>query len=153
MVKNLKLLVKQDASSINGDIKSGYKASSIIGLSKTYKHPLPFYGEIYSSKVKDYKSDNTYTIKGLDIVTSYLKEYESVFVFDRGYDDNKFINYFENKHQYFVIRLKNQRKVIEKNKKIIKKEELDFEDFRVRSLNSINHIAFCLDIVVTFLTS
>lgn len=231
----------KDASSINGEIKNGYKVSSIIGLSKTYKHPLPFYGEIYSSKVKGYKSDNTYTIKGLDIVTSYLKEYEAIFVFDRGYDDNKFIDYFKNKHQYFVIRLKNQRKVIDNKKKIkineyaksikgryrisitykskkqtakigykkiklnglkeeytiivsylnnneepmilltnkevndrdsalsilynyssrwkieeffrFKKEELDFEDFRVRSLNSINHIAFCLDLDTTFLTS
>ena len=35
----------------------------------------------------------------------------------------------------------------------LQKRRINFEDFRVRSLNSINHIAFCLDIVVTFLTS
>ena len=33
-----------------------------------------------------------------------------------------------------------------------KKVEFEFEDFRVRSINRINHMTFCLDLAITILT-
>lgn len=33
-----------------------------------------------------------------------------------------------------------------------KKVEFEFEDFRVRSLNSINHLTLCLDLAIIYLT-
>lgn len=171
---------------------------------------------------------------------SLLDDYESVFIFDRGYDDNKLIKYFKENKQYFVVRLTKKRKILLKNKKVklidealkkkgkiaipvtykgnkleakashvkvnligfkesyyivfnylgdakepimlltnkqisskedviaivryycsrwkieeyfrFKKVGFEFEDFRVRSLNSINHLTLCLDLAIIYLT-
>ena len=39
------------------------------------------------------------------------RELKAIFILDRGYDHNKRFNYYLNKRQYFIIRLKENRKV------------------------------------------
>ncbi len=230
----------RDASAINTTFEKGYRVTTIIGLTDKSKHPLPLYDVFHSESQKGFNSVNEYTMKGLNSVINLLKPYEGIFAFDRGYDDNKLIKFFNENKQYFLIRLTKRRKIIIKGQKnslidigckkkgkivipvtykgsrlqakashlkikligfketyyIIfsyldkaskplmlltnkpigskndvinavmnycsrwkieeyfrfKKVEFNFENFRVRTLNKINHLAFCLDIAISFMT-
>ena len=230
----------KDGSAIRVTYEKGYRVTSIVGLSTNVKHPLPFYDVFHSETQVNFNSINKYTSKGLSSIIFHLKDYESCFVFDRGYDDNKLFNYFLENKQYFIVRLTKKRKIIIKNRKItlmslalhkkgkivipvtykgnkleakayhtkvnligfkdsyyvvfnylgdskeplmlltnrniqskedvisvvmsycsrwkieeyfrFKKVEFEFEDFRVRSINRINHLTFCLDLAITILT-
>lgn len=53
------------------------------------------------------------TYKALDKIILELNKrtIKGTFVHDRGYDSNEIFNYFFKKNQYFVIRLKENRKV------------------------------------------
>ena len=230
----------KDGSALELTFEKGYRVTSIVGLSYEAKHPLPFYDVFHSETQKNFNSINEYTLNGLNSIVSLLDDYESVFIFDRGYDDNKLIKYFKENKQYFVVRLTKKRKILLKNKKVklidealkkkgkiaipvtykgnkleakashvkvnligfkesyyivfnylgdakepimlltnkqisskedviaivryycsrwkieeyfrFKKVEFEFEDFRVRSLNSINHLTLCLDLAIIYLT-
>lgn len=88
----------KDGSAIELTFEKGYRVASIVGLSYKAKHPLPFYDVFHSETQKSFNSINEYILNGLNSVVSLLYDYESVFIFDRGYDDNKLIKYFkENK--------------------------------------------------------
>lgn len=50
---------------------------------------MPIYDIFHSETQPGFKSINTYTFNGLEFVCSKLKDYEAIFVFDRGYDDYK----------------------------------------------------------------
>lgn len=231
----------KDGSAIKQTFEKGYRVTSIIGLSKETKHPLPFYDKFHSETQKGFTSINQYTLNGILSIINLLDEYSSIFTFDRGYDDNKLIRFFNQNKQYFVIRLTKKRKIVIKNKRIkimnealkkkgkiiipitykgdmvqikashmkvkligfkspyyivfaylnhaneplmlltnkpiksknevieivysycsrwkieeyfrFKKVEFDFENFRVRNLKSINHLTFCLDLAISFLTN
>lgn len=107
----------KDGSSINGGIEKGYRVSCITALTGISKHPMPVYDVFHSENQPGFKSINIYTFNGLEFVCSRLKEYETVFVFDRGYDDYKIINFVRQHQQYFVIRMTKNRKIKIKNRK------------------------------------
>lgn len=230
----------KDGSAIETTFEQGYRVTSIVGLSKVAKHPLPFYDTFHSETQKGFNSINKYTLNGLNSISRISNDYTCLFIFDRGYDDNKLIKYFNEANQYFIVRLTKKRKILVKNKKIklmnealkkkgkivipitykgnkleakashikvkllgfketyyivfnylgdakepimlltnkqinskedvitivkyycsrwkieeyfrFKKVEFGFEGFRVRSLNSINHLTLCLDLAIIFLT-
>lgn len=108
----------RDGSSIDKSIEKGYITTSIIGITKTYKHPICLYNKVHSSYQKKYQSVNKVTFEGLELIMMNLKNYSSIFTFDRGYDSNDLIKYFITKKQYFVIRLTKRRTIIVKNKHI-----------------------------------
>ncbi len=231
----------KDASAIKSTLEKGYRVTTIVGLSKEARHPLPLYDIFHSEVQNNFQSINEYTLSGLNSIIDHLHEFEGIFVFDRGYVDNKLIKYFEKTNQYFVVRLTKKRKIIVKNAKIklieaakkkkgkiiipvtykgnklqaktshikvnligfknpffvafcyledakepimlltnkpinskedviaivmnycsrwkieeyfrFKKVEFKFENFRVRNIMRINHLAFCLDLSITYLTS
>lgn len=98
--------------------EKGYRVTSIIGLTEKTKHPLPFINEFHSETQPGYNSINEVTHNNLKGIINYLEDYTSVFVFDRGYDDNKMFKFFKQNRQYFVIRLTKKRSAIIKRKKI-----------------------------------
>ena len=103
----------KDGSSKDKKIEKGYRVSELVGLTKEMKQPISLFSKVHSSVQKDYSSTNSITFEGIDKVTKLLNEREQVgtFILDRGYDSNSIINYFFEKKQYFVIRLKENRKV------------------------------------------
>ena len=107
----------KDASSIDGSIENGYRVSCITALTNISKHPMPIYDVFHSETQPGFKSINIHTFNGLEFVCSHLKDYEGVFVFDRGYDDYKIIDFIRNHHQYFVIRMTKNRKIVVKRKR------------------------------------
>ena len=104
-----------DGSSKDGQIENGYPVTEIVAITKNNSHPISVYSNIYSTTHKDFRSVNIETDKALDIVHSSFGNIGTV-VMDRGYDDSKRMNYFLNKEWNFIIRGKNNRKVIYKGK-------------------------------------
>ena len=103
----------RDGSSKNKTYEKGYHHTEIVGLTKEMKQPISVFSKIHSTASKDYISTNAVTFEGLNKVTGMLEErkIKGIFVHDRGYDDNKIFQYYYKKHQYCVVRLKENRKV------------------------------------------
>ena len=136
-----------DASDPDKKIVNGYHVCEAVILGKNEKQPISVYSEIYSCKSKNFISKNKYTIDSIDTVIKLLNR-KSNMVFDRGYDDNKIINYVDESGNYFVIRMNDKRNFLFKGKKknayqeALKRKgkvrmELWFEDSKVEI--SVSH--------------
>ena len=104
-----------DASSSNKEIVNCYHVCEALILGKNEKQPFSVYSEIYSCKSKDFVSMNNYTIESIDTVIKVLNK-KCNMVFDRGYDDNKIIDYVDKTKNYFVIRMNDKRNFLFKKK-------------------------------------
>lgn len=105
-----------DASSINKEIVKGYHVCESVILTEKEKQPISTYSKIYSCKSKGFKSMNNYTIDSINSVINVLNK-KFTGVFDRGYDDNKIIDYMDKSNNYFVIRMNDKRNFLFKGKK------------------------------------
>lgn len=105
-----------DASDPDKSIVNGYHVCEAVILGKEEKQPISVYSEIYSCKSKDFISKNKYTIESIDTVINVLNR-KCNMVFDRGYDDNKIINYVDKSGNNFVIRMNDKRNFLFKGKK------------------------------------
>lgn len=105
--------IVRDGSSKNKTYEKGYHYTEIVGLTQNMKQPISIFSKIHSSTQRDFISANNVTYEGLDKVISLLNErkQKGIFVNDRGYDSNDIFNYYFSKQQYFVVRLKENRKV------------------------------------------
>ncbi len=102
-----------------GNLADGYDTFEIAALTDKHEMPISVYSHIYSSKEKDFKSQNTETIKGLNFIKKHFDN-KGIYALDRWYDNNLFFKYFtENNNECdFVIRMKKTRNVIYKDKKM-----------------------------------
>lgn len=105
-----------DASSIKKEIVPGYHVCEAVVLTKNEKQPISLYSKIYSCKSSGFVSMNKYTKDSIDTVRNVLKR-KCNMVFDRGYDDNKIIDYVDKNGDYFVIRINDDRTFYFKNKR------------------------------------
>lgn len=103
----------RDGSSRNKNYEKGYHITEIVGLTKNMKQPISIFSKIHSSTSKDYISANSITFEAINHVCCLLDErkQKGIFVSDRGYDNNAIFNYYLKKQQYFIIRLKENRKI------------------------------------------
>lgn len=104
-----------DGSSKDKKIVNGYHVCEATILSKKEKQPISIYSHIYSCKSKNFESKNKYTMESIEKAKELVGK-DFIGIFDRGYDDNKIINYMSN-HK-FVIRLDDERTLLFKDKKI-----------------------------------
>ena len=105
-----------DASSINKEVVNGYHICEAVVLGKEQKQPISLYSEIYSCKSNSFISKNRYTFESIDTVRKVLNK-KCNMIFDRGYDDNKIIDYIDTNGDYFVIRMEDKRSFLFKSKK------------------------------------
>lgn len=105
-----------DASSCNKEIVNGYHVCEAVILGKNEKQPFSVYSEVYSCKSKGFISMNKYTTDSINTVIKVLNR-KCNMIFDRGYDDNKLIDYVDKSNNYFVIRMNDKRNFLFKGKK------------------------------------
>ena len=103
-----------DASSQDKKITKGYHVCEAVALTDNEAQPISLYSQIYSCKSKEFKSMNDYTLKSIDAVSNALKR-KYTGIFDRGFDDNKIIDYMND--NYFIIRMNDRRVFLFKGKK------------------------------------
>jgi hypothetical protein len=94
----------------DGELKPGYPISEIVGINKKGQ-PVSLQSKIYSCKEKGFESTN---IILQDMLENVLKGVDTgvkkaTFVFDRGFDDTKLMNFIIDRDQHFIIRAKNNR--------------------------------------------
>ena len=105
-----------DASDPDKKIVNGYHVCEAVILGEKEKQPISVYSKIYSCKSSEFESKNKYTEESINTVIKVLKR-KSNMVFDRGYDDNKIIDYVDQSENYFVIRMNDKRNFLFKGKK------------------------------------
>ncbi len=105
--------IVRDGSSQSKSYEKGYHVTEIVGLTHNMKQPISMFSKVHSSTSKEYISANAITFEAIDSVCNLLDErnIKGTFVNDRGYDSNEIFNYYFKKKQYFIIRLKENRKV------------------------------------------
>ena len=103
-----------DASSQDKRIVNGYHVCEATILSKNQNQPMSIYSQIYSCKSKNFVSKNKYTMASIEAAEKIVGD-NFTGIFDRGYDDNKIIDYMS-KHK-FVIRLDDKRTLLFKGKR------------------------------------
>lgn len=107
--------IVKDGSGIKDTYVPGYHMCNAVILSKNKKQPIPVYSKVYSTKSKDFVSANSETYKSIDSVRECLGK-KSLMVFDRGYDDKKLFDYVLSGGDDLLVRLKENRNFIFKNK-------------------------------------
>ena len=114
----------RDASSQTERYVNGYEVCEYVALTEKEKSPISLYSKIYSTTSYDFKSENDETIKGEDKVKEILNEYNKkpIFVRDRGYDANAFLEKDIKENNKFVTRLKGNRHLLFKGKKRLVEE-------------------------------
>ena len=103
-----------DASSQDKKVTKGYHVCEATILTEKENQLISVYSQIYSCKSKDFKSMNDYTFKSIEAAKKVLNR-KFIGVFDRGYDDNKIIDYMDD--NYFVIRMNDRRVFLFNGKK------------------------------------
>ncbi|HHU81178.1 MAG TPA: transposase, partial [Acholeplasmataceae bacterium] len=105
----------KDGSSLKARYEKGYMVTELVALTEKEKHPVSLYSHIHSSHEKGYKSINDVTFHGMNRVIEHIKK-RCTFVFDRGYDANKYIRQVEKLKQSFILRLTERRNLYHKGK-------------------------------------
>ena len=118
-----------DASSQDKKVTKGYHVCEATILTEKEKQLISVYSQIYSCKSKDFKSMNDYTFKSIEAAKKVLNR-KFIGVFDRGYDDNKIIDYMDD--NYFIIRMNDRRNFLFKGKKKNAYEEAQKRKGKVR---------------------
>lgn len=110
--------IVRDGSSKNKTYEKGYHVTEIVGLTKNKKQPISIFSKVHSSVSKEFVSANSITFEGFNKIISILQEknIKGTFVNDRGYDNNEIFKYYFKQKQYFIIRLKENRKVYKDHK-------------------------------------
>ena len=70
----------------------GYHVCEATILGEKEKQPFSVYSKIYSCKSESFVSMNRYTMESIQTVINVLNR-KCNMIFDRGYDDNKIIEY------------------------------------------------------------
>jgi hypothetical protein len=68
-----------------GEIVDGYWFAGVSALTAEHRQPVPVYSRVYSSKEKDYTSNNSETLKSLEFLSSHFPK-TNIRALDRGYD-------------------------------------------------------------------
>lgn len=99
-----------------GEIGIGYHTIGAAVLSDR-KLPYGVYSRIYSSREKDFISEDNETLNCFGFLSRHFSK-SNIRTMDRGYDCNKYYEYFIKNREKFIIRAKKNRNVIYKNKTV-----------------------------------
>jgi hypothetical protein len=111
------LCIVRDASSIIEKLVSGYHGCEAVIISEEIKQPISIYSKIYSTESYTFKSKNNYTLESMEYLREMFPNKKRLFTADRAYDAQYFYkSCFEN-NDSFIVRLKDVRTLLFKDKK------------------------------------
>ena len=96
-----------------GEIGTGYHTLGAAVLSDR-KLPYGVYSRIYSSKEKGFTSEDNENLKCFEFLSKHFSK-SNIRTMDRGFDCNKYYEYFIKHNEKFIIRAKKNRNVIYKS--------------------------------------
>ena len=95
----------------------GYWLCQVVDSNIIDNETIPLYNTAYSQEADDFKSANTEIIKAIDTVSVHIKN-RGIWTIDRGGNNVLFFKKFINEIKKFVIRIKQNRNITYKNKKL-----------------------------------
>jgi hypothetical protein len=101
-----------------GEIVDGYWFAGVSALTAEHRQPIPVYSRVYSSKEKDYTSNNSETLKSLEFLSSHFPK-TNIRALDRGYDGGYVFDYFIPRDESFIVRLDGTRNCLHNGKTIL----------------------------------
>lgn len=99
-------------------IEKGYTTINFALSTAKTKHPLPLYTHVCSAQEDGFESMNVEKAKGFNTINRLMDEQKCTFVMDRLYDSNDMFNYVHSLKHFFITRLKDNRYLIHKNRRI-----------------------------------
>ena len=99
-----------------GEIGIGYHTIGAAVLSDR-KLPYGVYSRIYSSKEKNFISEDKETLDCIEFLSNHFSK-SNIRTMDRGYDCNTYYRYFIKNQEKFIIRAKKNRNVIYKGETV-----------------------------------
>jgi len=100
-----------------GEYGNGYHMLEATALGANNKMPIPVYTKIYSSEDKGFVSEDNEVLECLKSLSRNFKK-SNIRALDRGYDVNMYYEYFLDRDEKFVIRVKKNRDVLYNGEKI-----------------------------------
>jgi len=101
----------------DGGIVPGYQTLEIAALTHKTKTPMPVYERVFTAAEEGFLSQTDEVLKGLKFLTQRFG-HGGFRVMDRGCDANAYIEYFINEKERFIIRVKTNRVVNHKGKRL-----------------------------------
>jgi len=95
-----------------GETIPGYKMMEIVALTEKERLPIPVSTRLFSTQEEEFISENDEYMKCLKEIENNFGN-KGTYALDRGFDDQKYFEYFANNNLGFVIRLKANRKATE----------------------------------------
>ncbi|WP_440897042.1 transposase [Amphibacillus sp. Q70] len=99
-------------------IEKGYTTINFALSTAKTKHPLSLYTHVCSAQEDGFESMNVEKAKGFNTIDRLMDEQKCTFVMDRLYDSNDMFNYVHSLKHFFITRLKDNRYLIHKNRRI-----------------------------------
>ena len=100
-----------------GEIAEGYQTLGVAALTPERKMPIGVYTRVYSAAEPGFISEDDEVLKAIDFIGRHFKK-ANIRVFDRGYDSNAYYERLIVRKEAFVIRVKKNRDVIYKDKRM-----------------------------------
>jgi len=97
------------------EIEKGYWLCQVVASNIIDNDTIPLYNTAYSQEDDDFKSANTEIIKAIDTVSVHI-ENRGIWTIDRIGDNILFFKKFIDEDKKFVIRIKQNRNIIHKDK-------------------------------------
>jgi len=107
-----------------GVISDGYFTIHVIACEAGESEVLPLYSRLYSSLAPDFEGENLEIIKAVQRVSSGVGD-NGTWVIDRGGDRGQLYEHFLSHNRRFLIRLKGDRHLLYRGRKVLARELAD----------------------------
>lgn len=104
-----------------GELTDGYWMMQVIAGEAGRSEVIPLYHRLYSSQAPDFEGENLEIIKAVQTVVRGVGD-RGTWVIDRGGDRGKLFEFFLNRSLHFLIRLKGDRHLVYRGRKIPARE-------------------------------
>lgn len=106
-----------------GEVGKGYWVCEVVGAEVNGEEVVPLYSEAYSQSAEGFESENKQIFKAMDEVDAVIKG-RGIWTIDRGGDRKEIIVNISEKQRRFVIRMRGDKNVKDKNGQIIRLDRL-----------------------------
>jgi len=104
-----------------GELTDGYWTMHVIGGEAGSSEMTPLYSRLYSAEAPDFESENVEILKAVRTVCVGVGN-KGIWVIDRGGDRRWLYDYFLDQRLRFIIRLKGDRHLVYRGKKILARD-------------------------------
>jgi len=104
-----------------GELADGYWTCGVIACETNKSRIVPLYHSLYSTLAPEFVSENDEIVKGVDAVGAHCHD-RGIWIMDRAGDRGRLFNDFIKRKLRFIVRLKGDRHLLYKGKRLLATE-------------------------------